>query len=377
MKGFINALLDLIRLFVPLFPSSAPGVAFIVHMRNVDDVYRKFPLFKIFPESFTLRFFRFMWPITVSHITGLHSLVTGNAIPGWIISIPLTARQMLENREYAKRKILQAVRVAEHRGARLASLGALTASLTHGGTYIADRTPVVVTTGHAYTVHNVTQTVLNIMQAVGRTPGNTTLAIVGANGSIGSNCARVLARSTFKKILLVDIVRRSDGLDELCDEVKNHCQATEVIIDHRISSIKEADIIIAATNAPEALIRADDLKSGTVVVDDAQPTDVDSSVFERDDVLVLEAGAVRTPGISANFDIDLQNSDDNYSCLVESFILAATENYEAHVLGRPTLEQIDTMGSEGARLGFRTANFQNMFGLIDEKKIAHIRSKQV
>ncbi len=377
MKGLISALLDLVRLYIPLFPSADPGIAFIVHMRNVDDVYRKFPLFKFFPESFTLGFFRHVWPITVSQITGLKSLVNGKVIPGWIISVPLTARQMLEDRDYAKYKILQAVKVAEHRGAKLASLGALTASLTHAGKYISERTPIVVTTGHAYTIFNVSQTALQIMKTLGRVPENSVLAIVGANGSVGSNCARVLARSSFKKIILVDIARRSDGLDVLCDEVKNISKLTQVVLDHRIGAIKEADIIIAATNAPEALIMADDLKSGAVVVDDAQPTDVHSSVFERDDILVLEAGAVNTPGISANFDIDLQNSDDNYSCLVEAFILAATDNYDGRILGRPTLEQIVKMGNEGARLGFKTASYQNMFGLIDEKKIALIRSKQV
>ena len=39
-------------------------------------------------------------------------------------------------------------------------------------------------------------------------------------------------------------------------------------------SIKEAEFIITATNAPEAVVTSEDLKSGAVIIDDAQPSDV-------------------------------------------------------------------------------------------------------
>ena len=77
-----------------------------------------------------------MWPVTVAEVKGLKSLNNGEIIPGYIISVPLTPRQMMKNRHLVKKRILQAVKLAEKKGATIVGLGGLTASLTAEGTYI-------------------------------------------------------------------------------------------------------------------------------------------------------------------------------------------------------------------------------------------------
>lgn len=44
-------------------------------------------------------------PMVVSKITGLKSQIDGKEINGWLIGVPMTAKQMIENRDLAKNGI--------------------------------------------------------------------------------------------------------------------------------------------------------------------------------------------------------------------------------------------------------------------------------
>ena len=72
-------------------------------------------------------------------------------------------------------------------------------------------------------------------------------------------------------------------MNELIPYLKNLNPNINIEVSHQISAIKKADFIITATNTPEALIKADDLKSGAVVIDDAQPSDVSPEALRRCD----------------------------------------------------------------------------------------------
>src|SRR5262245_25498307 len=106
--------------------------AFIVHSRNREDLPRKFPILRFLPakafDFLTLR----LPPFTVSRITGLVTS-EGKKSEGIVIGIPMTAHQLLEHRERALKKILQAVESSKRKGALFVGLGAMTASLSQGG----------------------------------------------------------------------------------------------------------------------------------------------------------------------------------------------------------------------------------------------------
>ncbi len=127
------------------------GFAFLVHPRNVPDVYRKYPFFKYFSHSFTESVLMRFWPVVLSRITGVEDNQTGKNVDGWVISIPITAEQMMSNRELAKRFIVKACKLAEKKGAKIIGLGALTASLTRGGLDLLPHTKAGITTGRIYT----------------------------------------------------------------------------------------------------------------------------------------------------------------------------------------------------------------------------------
>ena len=363
--------------FVRVLPNRSPkdayGYAFLVHARNHKDVARKYPLFKYMPRFVVHMFTRFLWPVVLSEVEGLKSVKTGQPVKGWVITIPLTARQMIENRKLAVKRIIQSIKLAEKMGVKIVGLGALTSSMSRGGLDLVEKVNIGVTTGHAYTAYNVCSNVFKIAKLFELDRKKLTVAIVGASGSIGSTSVKILARDGFSDFILVDLPRKKEYFVELEKELRELNPKVRIESGHDMGLIKRADFIITATNAPEALVHASDLKSGAVIFDDAQPSDVAPDVFEREDVLVLEAGVVRTPGIKSHFNFGLKDREDNFCCMAELLVLASREWDWHYIINRATLESVDEIVSHSYPLRFDVAPFQNTRETISELKLKHMK----
>ena len=374
VKSILYSFRDLLIRFLPDLKSKREyKFAFLVHPRNVSDVFRKYPGLKILPKKWLEKFLTFYWPVTLSKITGLKSINTGKFLDGFIITIPLTARQMMENKQLALRKIIQATKLAEKLGARLIGLGGLTSSLSKGGLDLLEKININVTTGHAYTAYNVTQTFLKLVEILGANKSKIIVAVVGAAGSVGSTSAKLIARAGFNRLILIDLERKKHFFADLINEIKKLNPNSTITTSHQIQDIKSADFIITATNAPEATVKSDDLKSGAVVIDDAQPSDVAQDVLIRSDVLVVEAGVVHTPDILSHFNFNLKDKHDNFCCLAEVLILAAHEWDSHYVVNRASLQLVDEISAMGKKLNFRIGEFQNFLEKISNEKIDIIR----
>lgn len=189
--------------------------AFLVHPRGLNDVFKKYPFLKILPKPLIEFCLLKFWPtVFVSKITGLKS-VDGDPINGCIISVPLMARQMMEHRAIASKKILDAAFFAKKLGVEIIGLGALTSSCSKGGLDLIDEVDVNVTTGHAYTAHNVTRNIFELCKIFELDKNRITIAIVGAAGSIGSTSARVLARAGYRNLLMIDVEKNTIFLKTL------------------------------------------------------------------------------------------------------------------------------------------------------------------
>ena len=348
--------------------------AFIVHPRNENDIQRKYPVFKYIPNSLVRFFTRHFLPVTLSKITGLRSAVSGEEVLGYVISVLPTAHQMFENRELALKRITQACILAEKKGAKIIGLGGLSSSFSKGGLDLTDKVKVNITTGHAYTSYNVTQNLFRLVKELELKKEVLCIGIVGAAGSIGSTSTKILAREGFKNFILVDLERKKEYFPELVKDIRSLNPQSSIKISHQIGEIRKCDIIIAATNAPEALITSKDLKWGAVVIDDAQPSDVHPEVLSRKDVLVIEAGVTFTPDIVNNFNFGLKNRNDNFCCLAEVLILAANEWNDHFVLNRASLDLVDKISVWGRKLNFRTADFQNFKEVITNEKLQYVKN---
>lgn len=351
-------------------------IGFLVHARNHKDLIRKFPILKYAPEKLVDWIAITLPPIIVSKITGLKKKDGETDIQGYIIGITITAKQMMENRELATRKIIQACKFAEKKGVGIIGLGALTASFSKGG---LDILPYVkelgITTGRAYTTKTVTDYVKYCVENFGFTKDNVRIAIVGAAGSVGSSCARLLAKWGIRQMLFIDMQKKADNLKKNIEHLKNVNPELLIGTSHDVSDIKGWDIVITATSAPEALIKSEYLEPGTIIVNDAQPSDVPKEVIRtREDVLVIEGGVIRTPGIKCNFNLGLVDREDTFCCLGEALVLAKHEHFKHFAIGELEDDLVSIIENMSEGMGFSISPFQNdVQKYIPEKQISEVK----
>ncbi|HYF10614.1 MAG TPA: hypothetical protein VD967_03385 [Candidatus Paceibacterota bacterium] len=371
-RAIAHSFRDLAVLLLPERASSEYAYAFIVHPRDIRDVYRQYPFLRAIPPFLIKLVLRFYWPVIISRVSGLASAESGKEIRGFVLAVPLTAEQMLEDRPLARRKIIQAARLAKKSGAKIIGLGGLTASMSRGGLDVTENVKINVTTGHAYTAHNVSQNLFNLTERFGLSKQDVLVAVVGAAGSIGSSTAQVIVREGYSRILLVEVERKKEAVQKLLPILEGLNPDANIAVSHSIEAIREADFIITATNTPEALVRPEHLKPGAVVIDDAQPSDVAPEVLTRQDVLVVEAGVVHTPEIRTHFDFNLKGKNDTFCCMAELLILAAHGWNDHYTIARTDLERVDTIASWGRALNFRPAAFQNFLESISEERLERV-----
>src|SRR5437870_6002077 len=361
---------DLLLLVLPKAAARrlVPGITYavIVHPRDLSDISRKFPFAHFLPSRVVELWLRYQWPCFGSHITGLKG-VDGNEIMGAILISPLTTEQMIRNPRLARKRVYQTARLAEKMGACIAGLGAVTSIVTKDGTDLQGKVTVGLTTGNAHSAAIAVQNVLNAAALTNLSLPHSTVAIVGGAGSMGSACAKLLYLLV-AKLILVDI--KKEELKKVLQQLHGHpCQLEGTTC---IDAVKQADVIIAATNSPRTIISAEHLKPGAIVIDAAQPKNVSEQVpHKRRDVLVIESAIVNTPGVECNFDLGL-GTGETFGCMSESMILTAIGWQGDYSLGKADPQQANEMIMIGRELGFRLANFRNSEGYITEKDLTRV-----
>ncbi|OGZ44726.1 MAG: hypothetical protein A2756_04695 [Candidatus Ryanbacteria bacterium RIFCSPHIGHO2_01_FULL_48_27] len=382
MKFFtliLHAIRDLVLRHLPIQRRlNPPGFAFIVHPRDYADVSRKYPIFRYIPQWAGEFFLRHFWPIVLSEVKGVLSKKSGKPIQGWVITIPLTAKQMMEDRDLTVRFIHKSLILSAKLGAKLIGLGALTASFTGRGTALAkvlDTYDLGLTTGAGYTSYIVAETTLKLADEVAIKKDTAVVAIVGAAGSIGSTVTRFLIDRGFKQFILIDTYKRENALKKKSEEFTASHEELKFSVSHQIQDVRTADIIITATNAPEALINENDPKPGSIIIDDAQPTDIHPDVIlRRKDVIVSAAGTVHAEGIQANFNFGLKTKYDIFSCLAEVIMLSSHENCTIRAVGEIDMEYTNYIVGLAKEMHFGVATFQNSYKIITKRDIERVRS---
>jgi len=361
---------DLLVLVLPQAAARrlAPNItfAFIAHPRDLNDVPRKFPFAALLPTRLVELWFRHQWPFVGSYVTGLKTR-DGKEVTGAILFSPPTTDQMIRNPRLARKRVYQTARLAEKMGARIAGLGAFTSIVTKDGKDLQGKVKVGLTTGNAHSAAIAVQNVLNAAALTNLSLPYSTVAIVGGAGSVGSACAKLLSRLV-AKLILVDI--KKEELKKVLQQLHGRpCQMDGTTC---IDAVKQADIIIAATNSPRTLITAEHLKPGAIVIDAAQPKNVSEQVpHKRPDVLVIESAIVSTPGVECNFDLGL-GTGETLGCLSELMILTVIGWQGDYSLGKADPNQAAEMIKIGRELGFRLANFRNSEGYITEKDLTRV-----
>jgi len=283
----------------------------------------------------------------------VHSTVVATDRPGEVlgevIGLPLTPSMLLgEDRAIVAKRIDAAIDLAVSRGATVLGLGALTAPATAGGVKLRRRTDIGVTNGNAFTAAATAAAVERIAAGMSEPP---VVALVGANGSVGTAVARVLGGMGIAKELVL-VGRTPAALAALAGDL-GATWSTDM------TACRSADIVVLMTSATGAILNAEHLKLGAVVLDDTQPRNTSPTLAtERPDVTILDGGVVTTPGLERRgFSIGIARSS-SFACLAESSLLALADHRGHGTIGRPSLEQVarvQALSERFAHLGFGLA----------------------
>ncbi|HBT48209.1 MAG TPA: shikimate dehydrogenase [Peptococcaceae bacterium] len=347
--------------------------AFIIHPLDVSYVARKFSVARYLPACVVERILLWLPPLKTSYITGVRSPY--GETEGWLISCPLTSRQMVTLPEKAVLdRIIQAGRLAEKLGAEIVGLGAMTSVVGDAGITIARHLNIPVTTGNSYTVATALEGTRKAAELMGIDLSRADTVVVGATGAIGAVCARILARECPSLTL---VARNEQKLEHLARRIVKDTGADVRVSRELKEALRGADVVLTVTSAAEAVIEPEDLKPGAVVCDVARPRDVSRRVAEeRDDVLVIEGGVVEVPGeVDFHFNFGYPPGLA-YACMAETMILALEGRLENFTLGRDlTVEQVDEIGRLARKHGFRLAGLRSFERPLSEEKIAAVRRR--
>lgn len=373
--------------FINDFEYKKGDFAQIAHYGHIDDLNRENDFLKFLPANSTNEWFNGPFPI-VNEILIKDFLdnksKNNKKVSGWIIFIANSTDQLLESGKLRKKKILQAARLAERLGAKIIGMAGLIASFAQGGNWLSEQIPNVgFTTGHAYTIANIMQIADDIIKKLNLNLKNLTVAIIGAGGSIGYGCAKLVAERHPKHLFLIDIsspvtVEKIKVAQKSIMEINANIELT---VSTQLKDMIKADLIIIATNSPYSIIKSEYLKSGAIVIDDSFPKNISRGIVKkRNDVIFLEGGIVQLPySVDINFARNIPDLLDApitravsckeiYGCLAEVLVLALNNYKKNYGLGYADTELAKDIMSKSKQFNFSSAPLQCFDQAIEDKR---------
>ena len=320
-------------------------------------------------------------PFVYSHVTGIKS-PTGVEAEGWLISVGGTPREIMSHSpEFTYRRLLEAARVARSLGAQIMGLGAFTKVVGDAGLTVARRASLPITTGNSYSASGALWAAHDAMRRLGLVPPAARdgqrlkfkAMVVGATGSIGSVCARLLAMVA-EEVYMVSpetaklLSLKGSILKETPDAKLHLASSTD-------RDIGGMDMIVTATSgAGRRILDIMKVKPGCVITDVARPLDLPpEEVARRPDVLVIESGEIQLPGKVKMGNIGLPPGVA-YACLAETIVLALEGRFENFTVGRNIeWEKVREIYRLGLRHGMKLAAISGVNGPFSDADIRRVR----
>jgi predicted amino acid dehydrogenase len=314
----------------------------------------------------------------VSTIRGAKSPTTGQRVEGHLIALGATPREMMRrNERFTYVRLRRAARMAERKGARIMGLGAFTSVVGDAGITVAREADIAITSGNSLTVAATLEAAKQAVLKMGAPDLATGKAmVVGATGSIGAVCARLLAQAIFD-VVLVSI--EPERLIELKRLIRTETPNARISIGTRTDDLIDAcDLIVTATSAfGQRVIDISRCKPGAVICDVARPPDISAAEAQlRPDLLVIESGEVLIPGeIDLGYDIGLPPRT-SYACLAETALLAMEGRFEDYTVGRNIdIGRVKEIYRLFRKHGFRLGGLRSFGTYVTDEDVAAKRAR--
>jgi predicted amino acid dehydrogenase len=322
----------------PIEPEVINRFAFLVHPLDIGFIHRHpgYRWSKQLPDALVEWIAAWFPPIYLSRITGGQSSQTGQQIEGYLYSLGLTPRQMMmRSPEFTYQRINHAAKMAARRGAKILGLGAFTSVIGDAGVTVAERSPIAITSGNSLTAAITLETASIALDKMGwgELPSVKTM-VVGATGSIGSLCSRLLANRHAQLICVSPEAQKLSALQQKILEESPYARL--FLTTDSAAHLGECELIITAASAlGQKVFDIKSCKKGAVICDVARPPNItQDEAAQRPDVLVIESGEAVIPGdVNFGYDLDLPRGT-TYACLAETALLAMEGRFESFSLGR-------------------------------------------
>jgi len=320
-------------------------------------------------------------PFVYSKVEGIRS-PTGVEAEGWLISVGGTPHEIMSHSpEFTYRRLLDAATMAKRLGAQIMGLGAFTKVVGDAGVTVARRATLPITTGNSYSAsgalwaaHDAVLRMQLLPAPKGKERIKFKAMVVGATGSIGAACARLLVRAT-EEVTLVS--PETAKLLALRESILRETPDARVVLSAQADThIAAMDMIVTATSgAGKKVLDIMKVKPGCVITDVARPLDLPpEEVARRPDVLVIESGEILLPGEVRMKNIGLPKNVA-YACLAETIVLALEGRFETFTVGRAIeWEKVREIYQLGLKHGMRLAAISGVNGVFSDEDIARVRT---
>jgi len=266
--------------------------------------------------------------------------------------------EMLSRFKTARRKVLNAMELAQKKGINITALGAFTSIIVENFNLLQQKqirnTSLEwerFTTGNTHTAWVICKQLEINAPRIGIDLKKATVAVIGATGDIGSAVCRWLINKTGISELLM-VARQQEPLALLRKELDG---GTITSLDE---ALPRADIVVWVASMPKTIeIDTDNLKKPCLMIDGGYPKNLDEK-FQGENIYVLKGGIVEffnDIGWNMMELAEMQNPQrEMFACFAEAMILEFENCHTNFSWGRNniSLEKMEFIGAASLKHGF-------------------------
>ena len=266
--------------------------------------------------------------------------------------------EMLSRFKTARRKVLNAMELAQKKGINITALGGFTSIIFENFNLLQHKqirnTSLEwerFTTGNTHTAWVICKQLEINAPRIGIDLKKATVAVIGATGDIGSAVCRWLINKTGISELLM-VARQQEPLALLQKELDG---GTIKSLDE---ALPQADIVVWVASMPKTIeIDTDNLKKPCLMIDGGYPKNLDEK-FQGENIYVLKGGIVEffnDIGWNMMELAEMQNPQrEMFACFAEAMILEFEKCHTNFSWGRNniSLEKMEFIGAASLKHGF-------------------------
>ncbi len=266
--------------------------------------------------------------------------------------------EMLSRFKTARRKVLNAMELAQKKGINITALGGFTSIIFENFNLLQHKqirnTSLEwerFTTGNTHTAWVICRQLEINAPRIGIDLKKATVAVIGATGDIGSAVCRWLINKTGISELLM-VARQQEPLALLQKELEG---GTITTLDE---ALPQADIVVWVASMPKTIeIDTNNLKKPCLMIDGGYPKNLDEK-FQGENIYVLKGGIVEffnDIGWNMMELAEMQNPQrEMFACFAEAMILEFEKCHTNFSWGRNniSLEKMEFIGAASLKHGF-------------------------